>query len=269
VLRRQPPEVREQLVDEYYKGRFRLRLVLPGRTGAADAEQVDSAGYPVWQRRVLDVYRRGMTAKASSKQTCEGDNVRRPGPDESPPAPTVALTEGSRPTIDDVLRVLGALGDLATLDLEANVDKATSVRVAYRLDSRVAEPLQNLLLLTWGLTPTLALDWDVRSERNKDDFTLLTLETKKPLRLDKTGSPVFFAGPDGDKTTFRLRLPALNSAANLTPEAAGPVIVRVKVKMPADVRQSNATLVEKNEAHWLLTARDLQQPLVLEAFCPR
>jgi hypothetical protein len=47
------------------------------------------------------------------------------------------------------------------------------------------------------------------------------------------------------------------------------VIVRVKVKMPADVRQSNATLVEKNEAHWLLTARDLQQPLVLEAFCPR
>ena len=89
------------------------------------------------------------------------------------------------------------------------------------------------------------------------------------MRLDKTGSASFFAGADGDQTTFRMKLPPLASAASLPPEAAGPVMIRVKVKMPKPIRLSNATLTHDDTARWMLTARDLTQPLVLEAFCPR
>jgi hypothetical protein len=269
VFGRQAADVRTQLAEEYYKGRFRLRLALPGQASAADAEQADVAGFPIWQRRLIDLYRRGLAAKAASHMVCDEKGARKPAPDETYPTPSIALSEGPKPVIGDVLAALYGLGDLVTMEIEADVGKLTSLRITYHIDERVDQPVANLLFLVLGTTPTLAADWDIAAAREESGQLAFTVKTKRPLRLDKTGSAIFFAGPDGDQTTFRLRLPPLASAASLPPEAAGPVMVRVKVKMPKAIRQSNAMLTRDDTARWMLTARDLTQPVVLEAFCPK
>jgi len=262
-------DVRAQLAEEYYKGRFRLRLALPGQASAADADQADAAGFPIWQRRLIDLLRHGLAAKASSRVVCDERGARQPAADESFPAPAIALSEGPKPTINDVLASLQSLGDLATMEIDAEVGKKSSLRITYHLDPRVDQALANLLYLVLGAAPTLAQDWEISAAREANGQLAFTMKTRQPLRLDKTGSPSFFAGPDGDQTTFRMRLPPLTNAASLPPEASGPVMIRVKVKMPKPIRLTNATLTHDDTARWMLTARDLTKPIVLEAMCPK
>jgi hypothetical protein len=269
LIDRQPTEVRAQFIEEYYQGRFRLRLVLPGQTIGTDAEFVDTAGFPIWQTSLLDLHRQGLTAKTSSRQTCDETGGRRPAPGEAVPLPFTSLTEGPKATIGDVFLALNSLGDVVTMSIDAEVDKTSRLEITYRIDSRIDQPLENLLQLVWNTLPTLARDWDWIKARDAQGALLLTIRTKKALRLDETGSSALFAGRDGDQFTFRLKLPPLVAATTLPPEAVGSVIVRVKVKMPKPIAHSNATWIEGASARWLLTARDLTQPLVIEAICPR
>ncbi len=265
VLGPQSPEARTALIQEYYKGRFRLRLVVPGRVVATNADQVDTAGNPMWQTRLLDLYQNGLSAKAASRADC-GDNApRAPAPEETPPTPTIPLTEGPKPTIPDVLGVLANLGDLVRMDIDAEVGRKSTLAISYRIDRRVDTAVENLLLAVLGTLPTLFEDWTWQNSRDAKGRLTITIRTRKALRLDKTGSPFLFAGPDGGKMTFRLKFPALTADQTRVPDGVGPVMVQVRVKMPGQIRRSNATLLEGKEARWLLTARDLTGPVTLEA----
>lgn len=266
VFGKQTPETKAQLAEEYYKGRFRLRLVLPGQTAGADADQVDTAGRPIWQKSLYELLRTGLVAKAASRLDCDGNTARPAAADESFPAPAETISDGPRPTMAEVLEALNGLGDLVTMEIRADVDKKSSLRLTYRIDSRVDQPVQNLLLALLAPLPTLAEDWEWQSSRDKDGFLRLTLRTKKPLRLDQTGSGFLFAGRDGNHFTFRLKLPPLVLArAARGPDDPGPVMVKVRVKMPRRIAQANATFVEGQSARWVLTQRDLVEPVVLEA----
>jgi hypothetical protein len=259
------PEAREAVVEEYLKGRFRLRVVLPGKPGATDATMTDTTGRPMWETTLLALYRRGLTAKANSQITCEDTAPRPTAADETPPAPTITLSAGPRPTVTDVMTVLGNLGDLVTLEIDATVAKKSTLELRYAIDSRVAPQIEALLLMVIGTLPTLAEDWSWSAARGEQGRLIVAIKTKEALRLDKTGSPTLFAGRDGPDTVFRLRLPALTAGAGRPPEVIGPVVIRASVKMPKDVRQSNATEIEGDTARWVLTARDLAGPVVLEA----
>lgn len=266
VFGKQALDVRVQLAEEYYKGSFRLRLVLPGETAGADADQVDTAGRPIWRKSLYELYHDGLVAKAASRLNNDESTARPTAPDESFPAPRETISDGPRPTMAEVLEALNGLGDLVTLEIKAEVEKKSSLRVTYRIDSRVDQPLQNLLLALLAPLPTLAKDWDVQTSRDKQGYLRLTLHTKMPLRLDETGSAFLFAGRDGNHYTFRLKLPPLVlTQAVRSPDDPGPVMVKVRVKMPRRIAQSNATLVEGESARWILTQRDLLEPIVLEA----
>ncbi|MDP8225745.1 MAG: hypothetical protein P9L99_20460 [Candidatus Lernaella stagnicola] len=265
ILGQQSPEARRALIEEYYKGRFRLRLVVPGKVVASDAPQVDTGGNPMWESNVLELYRNGLTAKATSHVDCGDEAPRTPAADETPPLPAPTLTEGVKPTIPDVLAVLGQWGDLLSLELDATVGRRSSLAVAYRIDSRVDSAVESLLLTVIGTLPTIAGDWDWSRARDQKGRLVLTLRTKKPLRLDKTGSSMLFAGTDGGLYVFRLKLPALVPAGTQVPEHVGPVMLRVSVKMPGEIRRTNATFLEDGTARWVLTARDLRGPVTLEA----
>jgi len=263
----QPEEVKRSLVEEYYKGRFHLRLVLPGQLTANDAEHVDTAGHPVWQMNLLRLYQQGLTAKAASRLVCSSDEVRQQDPEENYPEPAEPLTAGPAPNIADALRVLGHLGDLVTMEIKLDVNKRSSLQYTYRMDPRVERQIQSLVMLQLILLPGLAKDWETKTARDASGRLLLTVKTKKPMRLDSTESPFIFAGPDGERFTFRLRLPQLIFDAEQPPEAVGPVVLRVEIKMPNDVETGNATTLQGDTAIWLLTKRDLMQPVTLEAFC--
>lgn len=269
VLGVQAPEARASLIEEYYKGRFRLRVVLPGQVVATDADKTDTGGHPLWDRTLFDLYRRGLAANVSTHVVCGPDTPRAPAPDETPPLPTVALSEGPKPAIGDVVAALANLGDLVTLEIDAEVDKKSKLTIVYRIDPRVDQPVENLLLTVLATVPTLARDWESSTGRDEQGRRLITLRTKDALRLDKTGSGTLFAGRDGRQVTFRLKLPALAAGGTAVPEAVGPVLVRLHVKMPREIERTNATMVEGTTATWALTARDLREPVVLEAICPR
>jgi len=263
------PEARTALIEEYYKGRFRLRLVLPGKIAATNSDQTDTAGYPLWDRKVLDLYRHGLQAQTATQVICDGAGARPPAPDEAPPLPAETLSEGPKPAIGDVVAALANLGDLVTLEIEAEVDRESTLAITYRIDPRIDQTVENLLHTVLATLPTLAPDWEMSDGRDEQGRLLVKIRSRRALRLDKTGSATLFAGRDGGQVTFRLKLPALTASTTAVPEAVGPVIVRLKVKMPNEISNSNATVVEGTTAIWALTARDLRVPVVLEAISKR
>lgn len=270
IFANQPLHVRKQVVEEYYKGGFRLRLALPGKIGATDASQVDTGDYPIWQTRLLDLYLYGLTASATSTvQATPGEPARPTEADESFPAPSTPLTAGPHATIGDMWRALDSLGDLVRLEIEVDVAKRSRMTVTYRVDQRIDRPLESLLTLPLVTLPTVAPDWTVETQRDERGRLLYRLSTKEPLRLDKTESPHLFAGRESDRYVFRMNLPQLTFAEHRPPEAAGTVAVKVIVTMPHDIHTGNATVINGNKAEWTLTTRDLLVPLTLEAICDK
>jgi len=265
----QATDVNRQMIEEYYQGGFRLRLVLPGKITGADAETYDTGGYPIWRAQMLELYVKGLTAKAASQVICQDGTMRLPAKEESPPEPSQPLSEGPKPSLAEVARVFDNLGDLLTLEIDAEVGEKSTLEVRYRIDGRLDPALAGWLQLPVATFPTLTADWQWTQTRDKDGQLVLSLRTRKPLRLHQTDSPYLFAGPDGDQLVFRLKLPALVSGRQATPETIGPVVVRANVKMTGPIKTSNATLIEDQTATWILTARDVTQPLTLEVICDR
>lgn len=265
----QSADINRMMIEEYYSGAFRLRLVLPGKITGADAETFDTGGYPIWRAQMLELYVNGLTAKAAAQVICPDGAARQPAKEESPPEPSQPLSEGPKPSLAEVARVLDNLGDLLRLEIDADVGEKSTLEIRYRIDGRLDPSLAGWLQLPVATFPTLAADWQWTETRDKDGRLVYRLQSRKPLRLHQTGSPYLFAGPDNDQMVFRLKLPALVSGRLLTPEAIGPVVVRAQVKMTGPIKRSNATYVENGMATWILTARDVAQPIVLEAICDR
>lgn len=264
----QPIAVQRHLVDEYYKGRFRLRIVLPGRPDQEEADLLDLAGHPIWETNILGLYRDGLEAQARSHAECDDDGQARPlQQNESYPQPSIPLSEGPRPGINDVLFSLNSLDELVTIEIEMEVARRSSMQITYRIDPRVAAPVKSMLTLQLATMPTVSSDWEMTTGRDESGRFVLRLKTKRPLRLDNTDSPFLYAGSDGEQCIFRLRLPQLSFDLNRPPEVPGRVLLKVKVTMPTDVHTSNATFVHGETAEWLLTTRDLSVPVILEAIC--
>ena len=267
VFADQPPAVQRLLIDEFYRGHFRARLALPGENHGTDPSMIDTAGFPMWETTVIDLYRRGWKIQSSSHFTCPAGQARPLQPGETYPAPSLSMTVGPHATLAEVLRTFADLGDLVHLEIDVQVHRRSEIKITYRIDPRVSEPVRNLLLLPFVTMPTLAHDWDVSSQQEESGFYVFQIKTKRPMRFDETDSPFLFAGLDHDRYVFRMRLPQLSFAGARPPETAGRVQLKAHVKMPGPIRTSNATIVHDDTADWTLTSRDLLQPVTLEAIC--
>ena len=267
ILADQPPAVQQQIIDEFYQGHLRVRLVLPGENRGADPTFVDTAGYPMWEVPLLDLLHNGLKIRSSSRYRCPAGEVRPLQPGEVYPSPALPMTTGPHAALSEVLRTFGNLGELVQMQIEVQVHRRSEISITYRIDPRVAEPIRNLLLLPFATMPTLAQDWEFSSRQEENGPYIFQIKTKRPIRLDETESPFLFAGLDGDRYVFRMQLPQLSFAGNRPPEIAGRVQVKAHVKMPGKIRTSNATVVHEDTADWILTSRDLQQPVTLEAIC--
>ena len=263
----QPERIRRQLFEEYYKGAFRLRLVLPGQNAGSDAPLVDVAGYPVWQTTMIDLYRLGLSAKTDSEVQCHGGTARFSGADEKIPVPAEPITAGPLATMPDVSQSLNNLGYLISLDMNIVAGKKSTMQITYRIDQRIDQPTRSFLLLPFATMPSLAQDWESAVSRDPAGNTLFRIQTKHPLRLDETGSSFLYAGKDQGRFIFRMNLPQLIFLTHPAPEAVGPVVIKIHLQMPATIKGGNATMLNGDKAEWILTMRDLRAPLILEAFC--
>ncbi len=263
----QPVGLRRMFAEEMLKGDFRLRVVLPGVNFGTDPTFIDAGGYPIWQTSMFGLFQDGLQARTTSRMDCAAEGARAPQPGESYPMPTTSMTVGPHAAMGEVLRVLGDLGQLVRLDINVTVHRRSEMSLTYRLDPRVSETMRSLLTLPFVTMPTLAQDWDVSTTEIPNGPVLFQIKTKRPLRLDETASPFVFAGFDGDRYVFRMKMPKLSFATDRPPEAPGRVVLKARVKMPGPIRASNATVVRDETAEWVLTERDLTQPITLEAIC--
>lgn len=260
-----PIEHKESVIRKFFSGSFKLRVVLPGKTKSHNAPNEDGQGYPVYDMKILDFFRKGVVGSVKSVLDC---SKGQPGDPELDPKKIPPITRGNIATPEELLRVAGSLSNYLDIFYEFDCDKYGRVKMAVTFF--VAEPLRApfefYFPMLFPVFPALETDYNQSLNPVAPGLYKYRFESKKPIKLGKKKSHYVYFGKEKLYWVFRMNLPKMAFGELPAPHTASSALVRVRVTMPAKIRVSNATEISENTGFWMIPDRNFQEHrIVIEA----
>jgi hypothetical protein len=257
-------EDKEAVIRKFYSGKMSLRIVLPGKTTSHSAEALEPTGFPVFRTTVLDLFRTGLKGHVRSRVAC--DTTEQSTPDAAN-TPAVPITFGYVPSPEEIARVARNLGHFGQMAIEFNCLSRgrVEITVTYLLSEPIRGPFEFYFPLLFAAFPLMEAEYDTKLELVGDGRYRYRFTSKKPVNLAKLGSRNIFYGRDKGSHVFRLNLPPMKFGAARPEGAASPVMLRVRVTLPKNIRVSNALDINENTATWALTDKMLENKITIEA----
>jgi len=253
---------KEHLIRKLYSGSFKLRMVLPGKTAAHDAEFQDVRKNPIYQTSVLTLFRKGLKGGVRSVGVCEkGQPVITSDPAQMPEP----ITIGSLPTIDELNRTANSLANFVDILMEFDCDKWERVKIAvtFQVKQPLKGPFEFYFPLLFPAFPMIETGYNMTSSKVSDDLYSYRFELKKKIRIKTLKSKFIFFGRQWDYFAFRISLPKMTFFKEPTMGRASTVLLRIKATLPGEIKTSNATELSGNTAVWTITDKTLAENKVL------
>jgi len=259
TLRRLDEETYRVFLEKVFSGRFRLRLVPPGKVKATDAPFRDAQGYPIYEKSLYNLFTGGLSAKVKSELACDEK--------DAPPPVSKVVTVGPAPSASETAAVMQAVPLFVQTTVEFNQVGRFTADLAVQFDVKppMKEALEFYLPLMMTFFPGASSDMTWTAEKTNDGTFRYRFVSNKPINFKKKKNPFVFLGRDGRREVFRMKIPAFPWSSVRPKDAPARKIMTVKVLLREKISMTNASEVDGKQAVWRITDSMLKDQVTLEA----